>query len=144
MSEHLFWVISRGSGIAALLLHATALLGDGYLSPSLADITIPFVFDFEPLWTGAGVIGGWTLVALGLSYYARTRIGVQRWRTLHRFTALAWLLAIGHSLGAGADADRWWFLAACAIAVGPTLVLLVSRLAQSLPGAARPARTVGR
>jgi len=36
--------------------------------------------------------------------------------------------AIGHSLGAGTDADRWWFLAACALVVLPTLALLSSVL----------------
>ncbi len=179
MPEHLFWIVSRGAGISALLLssasvalglmmggrlarsrakdlrplhealslatlaalalHAGALLADGYLSPSLADITIPFVIAYEPAWTGAGIVAGWMLAILGLSYYARARIGVQRWRRLHRFTALAWLLAIGHSLGAGSDADRWWFLAACGIVVAPALALLVARLGsegRAAPGAA--------
>jgi hypothetical protein len=49
---------------------------------------------------------------LGLSFYARTRIGVQRWRALHRYSGLAWILSIGHALGAGTDAGRVWFLAA--------------------------------
>jgi sulfoxide reductase heme-binding subunit YedZ len=170
MSGHLFWIVSRGAGIAALLLssgavglgllmsgrllrarlkdaralhealslatlvalvvHATALLGDKYLAPSLADITIPFVFAYRSLWTGVGIIAGWLLVVLGLSFYLRARIGVQRWRKLHRLTALAWVLAIAHSLGAGTDAGRWWFLGACAIVVGPALALLVGRLRQ--------------
>src|SRR5690349_22867102 len=45
------------------------------------------------------IVAGWMLLALGLSFYARARIGVQRWRSLHRWTALAWVLSIGHSLG---------------------------------------------
>jgi sulfoxide reductase heme-binding subunit YedZ len=181
MPEHLLWIISRGAGIAALLLssggvalglmmsgrlakswakdlrplhealslatlaalilHAVALLGDTYLSPSLADITIPFVFAFEPFWTGMGIIAGWLLVVLGLSFYARARIGVQRWRVLHRFTAVAWVMAIGHSLGSGTDADRWWFLAACAVVVAPTLVLLARRL---IPASAGPQEPLSR
>ena len=56
--------------IAALAVHAFALLGDGYLSPSLADVTIPFVSGYERLWTTTGIVGGWILVVLGLSYYA--------------------------------------------------------------------------
>ncbi len=43
---------------------------------------------------------------LGLSYYARARIGVQRWRRLHRFAALAWLLGLVHALGEGTDAGQ--------------------------------------
>ena len=30
-------------------------------------ITVPFVFVYEPLWTGIGIIAGWLLVVLGLS-----------------------------------------------------------------------------
>ena len=74
-------------------MHAGALLGDRYISPSLADITIPFVSGYETLWTSTGIVAGWLLVLLGLSYYARARIGAARWRRLHRWTALAWLWA---------------------------------------------------
>jgi sulfoxide reductase heme-binding subunit YedZ len=113
--------------LVALAVHAIALLGDGFLHPSLADITVPFVIDVAPLWTGLGIIAGWLLVLLGLSFYARARIGVRRWRALHRLTAVAWLLAVGHSLGSGTDAGRWWFLLAAAIVVLPALTLLVKR-----------------
>ena len=44
-----------------------------------------------------GILGGWGMLALGLSYYVRERIGVNRWKVLHRFTALAWVLGIVHS-----------------------------------------------
>ena len=53
-----------------------------------------------------GIVGGWMFVILGLSYYVRGRIGPQRWRKLHRFTALAWVLGVVHALGVGTDAGR--------------------------------------
>ena len=87
--------------MVALAVHALALLGDGYLKPSLADVTIPFVSDYARWWMSLGIIGGWLFVILGLSYYWRGRIGPQRWRMLHRFTALAWLLGVVHSIGDG-------------------------------------------
>jgi DMSO/TMAO reductase YedYZ heme-binding membrane subunit len=67
------------------------------------------------------------LLILGLSYYARSRIGVQRWRRLHRFTALAWVLGLAHSLGEGTDSGQTWFLAMTAIVVLPALCLLAAR-----------------
>ena len=87
-----------------------ALLGDGYIKPSLADVTIPFLIDYRPFWTGVGIIGGWMLFLLGVSYYFRTRIGVARWRKLHRWTALAWVFGIVHAVMAGTDAGKAWFL----------------------------------
>jgi len=119
--------------IAAIVVHAGALLGDGYLRPSLADVTIPFVSDYEPVWTSMGIVAGWMLIVLGLSYYARTRIGVARWRSLHRFTALAWLLGVVHGVMEGTDAGTAWFLIASAAAVLPAAGLLVVRLA-AVPG----------
>ena len=47
---------------------------------------------------------------LGLSYYARGRIGPARWRRLHRWTALAWVLGVVHGLMEGTDAGAAWFL----------------------------------
>jgi len=167
LAPHLFWIVSRAAGSAALLLssvsvcvglsmskrltkgrasdlriahealslativallvHVLTLLGDGFLKPSVADLTIPFVSGYETLWTTVGIVAFWAMLALGLSYYARARIGVQRWRILHRFTALAWVLGLAHSLGEGTDAGQAWFLAMTAIVVMPALVLLLGR-----------------
>jgi sulfoxide reductase heme-binding subunit YedZ len=113
--------------LAAIAVHGLALLGDGFLNLSPADISVPFVSGYETLWTTTGIIAFWALLALGLSYYARARIGVQRWRVLHRFTALAWILGIVHSLGEGTDAGQAWFLAMIAIVVVPALGLLLAR-----------------
>lgn len=117
--------------LAALAVHGLTLLGDGYLHPSLADIAIPFSSGYRTLWTSMGIVAFWALLVLGLSYYARTRIGVQRWRRLHRFAALAWILGLAHSLGDGTDAAQAWFLAMIAIAVVPALLLLLARLLDS-------------
>ena len=123
--------------LVALAVHALALLGDSYLKPSLADITIPFLIDYEPFWTGLGIIGGWMLLLLGVSYYFRSRIGVARWRKLHRWTALAWVFGIVHAVMAGTDASAAWFLVAAAMVVLPTAALLTRRM---MPGARHEVR----
>jgi methionine sulfoxide reductase heme-binding subunit len=120
------------AALAALVLHGLSLLGDGYLHPSLADLAIPFVSGYETVWTSVGIVAFWMLLVLGLSYYARARIGVQRWRSLHRFAALAWLLGLAHSLGEGTDSGQTWFLAMAGLAVVPALLLLAARLLDSL------------
>ena len=117
--------------IVAIVVHGVALLGDKFLHPSIADITIPFVSSYKTLWTSLGIVGGWGLVLLGLSYYARRWIGAVRWRKLHRFVALAWLAGLVHALGMGTDAGQLWFLAMVAVVVIPALALLATRLARS-------------
>ena len=127
--------------LAALLVHGLTLLGDGYLHPSLGDVAVPFLSGYRTLWTSMGIVAFWMLLALGLSYYARGRIGIQRWRLLHRFTLLAWALGLAHSLGEGTDAGQWWFLAMVAAAALPALSLLLARLLGSAP---RPRTEVAR
>jgi sulfoxide reductase heme-binding subunit YedZ len=119
------------STIAALIVHAVALLGDKFLHPSVADIAIPFASGYKTAWTTLGILGGWALILLGLSYYARRTIGTQRWRKLHRFTALAWLAGLAHSLGEGTDAGQVWFLAMVALVAIPALMLLATRVTRS-------------
>ena len=119
--------------IVAIVVHAVALLGDSFMHPSVADITIPFVSSYMTAWTTIGIVGGWMMIILGLSFYVRGRIGRQRWRKLHRFTALAWILGLAHSLGEGTDAGQLWFLVATAIVVLPAAALLVVRLSPRRP-----------
>jgi sulfoxide reductase heme-binding subunit YedZ len=113
--------------LAAIALHGLALLGDGWLHPSLVDVAVPFAGAYRPLWTGLGILAGYGLAVLSLSYYARARIGVARWRVLHRFVAAFWLLGVAHTLGAGTDAGRAWFLVLAAVVVLPPLALLGAR-----------------
>jgi len=177
IGPHLFWIISRAAGSAALVLaslsvcvgltmgaklvkgrgpdlrvtheamsiatlaaiaiHGLALLGDGYLHPTLGAIAVPFLGSYKTLLTSTGIVAFWLMALLGLSYYVRGRIGIQRWRRLHRFAALAWALGLVHSLGEGTDSGQAWFFAMTAVVVVPALALLAWRHLR--PSAAAPA-----
>jgi methionine sulfoxide reductase heme-binding subunit len=116
------------AAVLAIVVHGVSLLGDQYLHPSVIDIAIPFASGYKTFWTSLGILSGWGLILLGLSYYARRWIGAVRWRRLHRFTALVWLFGLAHSVGEGTDAGQLWFLAMIAIVVVPALALLLTRL----------------
>ena len=113
--------------LVAIAVHAGSLIFDSYFKPGLAGVTVPFVLSYKTFWTSLGIVSGWGLAILGLAFYARAKIGVQRFRIIHRFTAVAWLGALAHSLGEGSDAGQWWFLALIGITTMPALVLLVLR-----------------
>lgn len=115
--------------LVALAIHGLALLGDSYLHPSPIEISVPFTTAYRPLWTGLGIVAGWGLAFLGLTYYARDAFGGQaRWRLLHRFIAVFWALGIVHTLGAGTDAGQLWLLAIMAIPTVPATLLLLGRV----------------
>lgn len=167
---HLFWITTRGAGLAAVLLaglsvtvgacihlargrgtdlrtlhetlsvgallclglHGAALLADPWLHPGPAGVTVPFLMDYRPLWTGLGIIAGYGLAALGLTYYLRARIGPKRWQAAHRFIVIFWALGVVHALRAGTDASRPWFLIVLATPTLPALGLLLLRKAPAL------------
>jgi methionine sulfoxide reductase heme-binding subunit len=137
------------STLVAIAVHGLALLGDQFMHPSLADISVPFVSSYKTWWTSLGIVSGWVLAALGLSYYARRYIGQERWRRLHQFTALAWLVGLVHALGEGSDAGQTWFLAMTGIVAVPALLLLLGRLGglgrrrPPVPAAPPPTRSRG-
>jgi sulfoxide reductase heme-binding subunit YedZ len=114
--------------IVAIVIHGVALLGDGYLKASLVDIAVPFAFAYNTFWTSLGIISGYGLALLGLTYYLRRYIGAARWRSVHRLTALVWLAGLAHALGEGTDAGQPWFLVMLATVVIPALMLLAVRL----------------
>jgi len=113
--------------LAMIAIHGLALLGDGYLHPGLGGIAVPFTGGYRPVWTGLGILGGYGLAALGLSYYFRSRIGASRWRRLHRLTALFWALGLAHTLGSGTDAGELWFWILNGVVVAPALAIALVR-----------------
>jgi len=102
------------AGLVAIAVHGIALLGDPFLHPGVAGVTVPFALGFKTFYTGLGVIGAYLAALLGLSYYARKRVGARLWRKAHRATVVVYLLGLVHALGAGSDASapwfRWWVI----------------------------------
>ena len=96
------------AGLVAILAHGVTLLGDSWLHPGLVGIAVPFTMGYRTVFTGLGIMAGYLAAALGLSFYARKRIGARLWRKAHRFTPVVYLLALGHTLGAGTDASTPW------------------------------------
>ena len=115
------------SVMAAIGVHVLSLLADSYIHASVLDVTVPFVFSYKALATSTGIVAGWAMVLLGLSYYARRRIGQQRWRSIHRLTALAWILGLIHGFAEGSDAGQPWFIAMIVLTAAPAIVLLLVR-----------------
>ena len=114
--------------MVAIAVHGLALIGDTYLRPSLLDLTVPFAFSYKTIPTSIGILAGWATIFLGLSFYLRRRIGVRRWRLIHRFTLLAWAAGILHAVIEGTDAGQAWFILLVLLCVGPVLGLLAGRV----------------
>jgi sulfoxide reductase heme-binding subunit YedZ len=122
LHEHLAIV-----ALVAIAVHGGTLLGDGWLHPGLAGITIPFALPYRPPFTAAGIIAGYLAVLLGPTFYVRRRIGARAWRRLHRVTPLIWILAVVHTLGSGSDAASVWLRCVVLLPLSPMVYLLAIR-----------------
>jgi sulfoxide reductase heme-binding subunit YedZ len=114
------------AGLIAISVHGITLLGDAWLNPGLTGVLVPFTMGYKPVYTGLGTVAGYLAIALGLSFYARRRIGAKLWRKAHRATVVVYVLALVHTLGAGTDAGSTWlraFMLATAVPIGVLFVL---------------------
>ena len=121
-----------------LAVHGAALLPDPWMHPGPAGVLVPGVVAYRPAAVAAGIVAAYMAGALGLSFYARRRIGIARWRRVHRLTIVAWALAVVHVLTAGTDATTIWLRTILAATAAPIAVLFVARV---LEGRRRAART---
>lgn len=113
--------------VGAILVHGLALVGDSWLHPTIAQVFIPGLIAYRPLAVGVGIVAGWITVLLSLSYYARRRIGIRRWRLLHRFIVVVWAMAIAHSFFAGTDATTLWMRVLLMASIAPAMFLTLYR-----------------
>lgn len=128
------------AAIVAIAVHGALLIFDPWLQPTVSQLLVPFQLDYRSFYTGLGIIGGWVAVILGLSYYVRQHIGIKRWKTLHRFTMVAYVLSVVHVLGAGTDASEVWLKGPLLASAGVVAVLFVIRVLSRPSPAARPSQ----
>ena len=116
------------AGLLAIGIHAVTLLGDPWLHPSVAGISVPFVMGYRTFFTGLGILGGWLAALLGLSFYFRRHIGPARWRKAHRATVVVYVLGLIHTIGAGTDASTGWLRWFMALTAIPIAALFLRRV----------------
>ncbi|HEY5144041.1 MAG TPA: hypothetical protein VII98_11115 [Solirubrobacteraceae bacterium] len=119
------------AGLVAITVHGLTLLGDAFMHPTLSNIAIPFTLSYRPGFTGLGVIAGYLAAFLGLTFYARKRIGAKLWRKMHRATIVVWVLGVIHTLGAGTDASQVWLQGIMLVTGIPIVFLFLRRILPS-------------
>ncbi len=93
-------------GLTFALFHALILMGDKYISYSLAQVLVPFTSTgYKPAWVGLGQIGFYLFAIVNFSFYVRKRLGHRTWRTIHYLSFLMFVLALLHGILAGTDTE---------------------------------------
>ncbi len=128
------------SGLAMLVLHGGAILFDPVMRFGLSAVLLPGAAPWRPITVAAGLVAGYLMLVLAVSFRVRRRIGQRRWRQLHYASFGAFALALGHALHAGTDLQGNSGLVFAAVALAPILWLTFARLLAPRPAkAARPA-----
>ena len=78
------------AGLVAIAVHGITLIGDPWLHPGIAGVTVPLAIGYKTVFTAFGIVAGYLAALLGLSFYARKRIGARLWRKAHRATVVVY------------------------------------------------------
>lgn len=111
-----------------VLLHAGALLWDGFIGYSLGDILLPFSTGYRTFWTAIGIVMAYLLFVVLLSFPARRWIGYRAWRGLHYGTFVAYLGALAHGMFTGTDSPLFWAQLVYGVTAASVLGLLLVRI----------------
>ena len=122
------------TGLAMVVLHGVSILLDPVMRFGLIAVVVPGTAPWRPITVAAGVVAGYLMLALALSFHARRRIGQRRWRLIHYGSFAAFALALGHALHAGTDLQGATGLVFGAVAIAPVLWLTFARIL--MPGKA--------
>lgn len=111
--------------VGLVLVHAGVLLADRYAGFDLVDVAVPFASSRWPGAVGAGILAGYLVLVVHLSFGWRKRLGTATWRRLHYLSFPAFVVATIHALAAGTDRG---FATVYAALVGVVIFLLVVRI----------------
>jgi methionine sulfoxide reductase heme-binding subunit len=109
--------------LAFVFAHGVVLLADGYVRFDVVDVFVPFASSRWPLPIGAGVLAGYLMIVVHLSFGMRKRIGTTTWRRLHYLSFVVFVLVTIHAMAAGTDRANPWFASVYAM-----LLLIVTSL----------------
>jgi predicted ferric reductase len=88
-----------------LALHIIVLTADRYLPFSMAQLLVPFLSPYRPLWVGIGVLAFYLILLVTITFYLRKQIGMKAFRYIHYTSLVAYLGAVVHALMSGADSS---------------------------------------
>ncbi len=121
---------SVGLGLAAI--HGMLLALDKSVPFSVAQIAVPGLAPYAPMWVAAGQVAFYLMAAVIASFYLRRHIGQRAWRLFHYLTFFAFIGSTAHGLGAGTDSAApwaWWLYVGASVIV---VFLFVYRMALSI------------
>lgn len=116
------------TAVAMLGLHGAALAVDPVMRFGLVGVLVPGAAPWRPVPVAAGIVTGWLMLTLALSFRVRRRIGQRRWRLLHYGSFVGFAMGLYHALNVGTDLTGARGLVVVGIAAAPVVWLAYARI----------------
>ncbi len=91
--------------IGFIAIHLLSLLFDQYMPYTVAQLLVPGLSSYRPVWVGVGIVAFYLTALVTVTFYLRGKIGLKAFRTIHVFSLVAYLATTIHGLLAGTDAS---------------------------------------
>ena len=114
--------------LALVLAHGGVLLADSYVRFDVIDLFIPFASRRWPFAVGVGVLAGYFVLVVHLSFGLRKRLGTAMWRRLHYLSFVAFVLVTLHAIMVGTDRANTWFVSVYVVMLLVVALLVVARI----------------
>lgn len=131
--------------IGFVAVHVIVLMFDQYLTFSAAQLVVPFISSYRPLWVGIGILSLYLVLLVTVTFYLRDRIGRKAFARIHVLSLLAFVGAAVHGLYAGTDSPllsvQLMYAGTFLSVVFVTVYWLALLVMKKRQGAAQPAQT---
>lgn len=94
--------------IGFILVHMLSLVFDRYLPYSAAQLLIPGLSAYRPIWVAVGIVAFYLIMLVTVTFYLRGKIGMKAFRGIHVLSLVAYLGSTIHGLMAGTDASLFF------------------------------------
>jgi sulfoxide reductase heme-binding subunit YedZ len=116
---------------AFVSLHVLFIALDTYVHFSLAQLVVPGMSSYRPLWVALGIVAAELLAAIAATNVLRKRVGHRLWRRVHYLTFVVWAGATAHGIGAGTDSNTSWLRLLYVVSIAAVLGALAWRIGRT-------------
>lgn len=125
-------------GLAFIVIHVLALLGNQYLPYSIVQLLVPFTnMEYRPVWIAVGQVALYLFVPVTFTFYIRKQLGNRLWHGIHIASYAVFAMSLAHGLLSGTDSSNPWVLGMYWLGAISLLALTVHRV-RTGSGAKRP------
>lgn len=119
-------------------IHTLAVAVDPFIGFTPAEVLVPMLSHYRPIWVALGIVATYLLLAIYASEWVRPRVGYRWWRQFHYLSFAGFVLALVHGVATGSDTRAPWAIVLYAGSIVLVGGLLVARLMPAGQGKRHP------